>query len=581
VSGAVEFSWYVLLSLLYTLFNTLELLSITTEGKLIWGNLQFVMTIFAPLSFLNFSLAFTRYQQDRSRRNWTILIALAIFFILVLYTDSYHHLVYPEGSITPADPFSSLGYEFTIVAWIFVIFGYGVGLIGLLLLISSFFTARRPFRSQILAVIFSVMMPFLGVLLSLSGIRILNNLDITHIATAFSSLIIAFALFHYGLFDIVPIARGMLIEKMQDIVLVFDDQLRILDANPTALSYLNLSEEVIIGKTANDVIPNWKIHEQQFYKLSGNSLELAIGEETERNYFSVKLTKLLDDKGKDAGQLAIARNITEKKLAETKINQYNERLELLNKELEEANKELLVLDQIKDEFVANVSHELCSPMTNIRLFHEILKLQPERVSEFIETLSRESERLADLIDSLLTLSRVDQGIFKLEKMDFDLVKLVQEYVNDRNSLAKKKDLTLKFVTDVKTMSVQADRKRIGHVISILLTNALNYTPAGGDVLVGVKNKSQEDEDWVGFCIQDSGIGIALEEQERIFERFFRGSSGYKSEVSGTGLGLAIAKEIIDLHGGRIMLESSGVPGEGAVFSVWLPQENVLKDTSTY
>ena len=577
VSGADEFSWYVLATFLFTFFNSLELLSNTFETKLIWGNLRFVISLFISLAFLNFAVVFTKRKKVLAKKLWIVLIVVALFLVVLLYTDSYHHLFYPEGSITISSPYTNLNYEITPAGWSFIVYTYVLGLWGLLLLISSLFETRKQFRSQILAIIFSVILPIIGNVLSLSRVELLGHLDLTHILTAVGSSIIAFALFRYGLFDIVPVARDMLIEKMQDIVLVYDNQTRILDANPAALSFLDLDEQKIIGKAAVEVFPNWRNIEQQLNDSYGNSLELVIERDSVQNYLSVMITELLDDKGKSAGVLAIARNITEKKLAEIKINDYYEQLKSLNQELEFANEELHELDQLKDEFVANVSHELRSPMTNIRLFHEILQLQPERVSEFIDTLSRESERLADLIDSLLTLSHMDQGILVLEKMEFDLVKLVEEYVNDRDSLARKKDLTLDFSGDEKIMSVQADRKRIGQVFSILLTNSLNYTPGGGDVLVRVNNKTEGDEDWVGFCVQDTGLGISLEDQERIFERFYRGSSGYKSKVSGTGLGLAIAKEIVDLHGGKIILESTGVPGEGANFSVWLPQEN----TSTY
>ncbi|MBC8505989.1 MAG: PAS domain S-box protein [Anaerolineales bacterium] len=574
--NASEFSLYALSSFLFALFNTLELLNSSIERKILLGKLQFVMTLFGPLAFLNFSIVFTRSQLNKPKRAWTLLIGLASLFVLLLFSDNYHHLIYPKESLSPTEPFSTLNYEFTTVAWLIIYYGSGVGIWGLLLLISALIHARKPFRSQIIAIIVSVMMPLIGIGLVLTGIPLLIQIDISHFASALSSIIIAFALFRYRLFDIVPVARDILIEKMQDIVLVFDNQTRILDANPAALTFLNLSEDEIIGKTAVDVIPNWENLEQQYSKSSENSLELVIGEGAAQQDFSILLTELFDEKGKNAGQLAIARNITEKKLAEKKINDYYEKLIFLNRELEDANKELLVLDQIKDEFVANVSHELRSPMTSIRLFHEIIELQPERASEFMETLSRESDRLADLIESILALSRIDQGIFKLKKSNFDLGKLIEEYVTDRDSLAKNKDLSLSLASEAKTISVRADRKRIGQVLSILLTNAINYTSESGEVQVHLTDKSHNDEQWVGFSVKDSGLGVSLRDQKKIFSRFFRGSVGHKSGISGTGLGLAIAKEIVGLHGGKITVESQGIPGEGATFSVWLPLENGLE-----
>jgi Signal transduction histidine kinase len=110
---------------------------------------------------------------------------------------------------------------------------------------------------------------------------------------------------------------------------------------------------------------------------------------------------------------------------------------------------------------------------------------------------------------------------------------------------------------------------IGQVLSILLTNAMNYTPAPGKITIRSTIKQEEKQTWVGFSVQDTGLGLAPEDKERLFERFFRGKAGRESAAPGTGLGLAIAKEIMDRHGGRIEVQSEG-PGKGACFSVWLP-----------
>ena len=111
---------------------------------------------------------------------------------------------------------------------------------------------------------------------------------------------------------------------------------------------------------------------------------------------------------------------------------------------------------------------------------------------------------------------------------------------------------------------------IGQVISILLTNAINYTPAGGSIAMRTLAKDFKGKSWAGFAVSDTGPGISLEEQKHLFERFFRGAAGRTTAAPGTGLGLAIAKEIIEKHHGRIEVQSNGVPGKGTTFLVWLP-----------
>jgi signal transduction histidine kinase len=117
-----------------------------------------------------------------------------------------------------------------------------------------------------------------------------------------------------------------------------------------------------------------------------------------------------------------------------------------------------------------------------------------------------------------------------------------------------------------------DENLLGQVFTNLLTNALNYTPAGGRVVLRTRSQSNNLGDWVIAEIEDTGYGIPPKEQTLIFRRFFRGHAGKPTNVAGTGLGLAICKEITERHGGKITVESTGVPGEGSIFSVWLPAE---------
>ena len=116
----------------------------------------------------------------------------------------------------------------------------------------------------------------------------------------------------------------------------------------------------------------------------------------------------------------------------------------------------------------------------------------------------------------------------------------------------------------------ADEQMTGQVLSAILTNALNYTPAGGSVTVSTQIEENKGRIWTGFAVSDTGPGISVEDQERLFERFFRGKTGRASTSPGTGLGLAIAREIVYRHGGRIEVSSAGIPGKGTTFSVWLP-----------
>ncbi|MBN1121875.1 MAG: PAS domain S-box protein, partial [Anaerolineae bacterium] len=234
------------------------------------------------------------------------------------------------------------------------------------------------------------------------------------------------------------------------------------------------------------------------------------------------------------------------------------------------------VERMKDAFVSNVSHELRTPITSLKLSHNLLETNPAGRERYLGRLDREISRLDDLIEDLLRLSRLDQGRVELNLQPVDLSKLAQQYANDRTPLAENKELTLLFEGKKDMLPAQADEGLIGQVLSILLTNALNYTPAGGKVTVRTHVEALDGSGWVGFSVGDTGPGITPDDQPHLFERFYRGQAGRESGAPGTGLGLAIAKEIIERHHGRIEVQSEGVPGHGSRFTVWLPASTQQK-----
>ena len=242
-------------------------------------------------------------------------------------------------------------------------------------------------------------------------------------------------------------------------------------------------------------------------------------------------------------------------------------------ELEVANNELRVISRMKDQFVSNVSHELRTPITSMLLqIYLSSKTATDAQRERLEILQRETRRLEDLIESLLLLSRLDQDRVTITFIETDLAKLVSDMVRDRQPLSQQQNIELSFIPISDCPTITSDPRLIGQVLSILLTNAINYTPHGGHIEVEIIC----EPGWAGFRVSDTGLGIPQDERERLFSRFFRGIVGRDSGKSGTGLGLAIAKEIIDRHHGRIEVQSKGVPGRGTTFKVWLPIEGASR-----
>ncbi|MES0340210.1 MAG: GAF domain-containing protein [Anaerolineales bacterium] len=233
------------------------------------------------------------------------------------------------------------------------------------------------------------------------------------------------------------------------------------------------------------------------------------------------------------------------------------------------------IDRLKSRFVSDVSHELRTPLTNIRLYLDLIARVKDRdkTERYLETLSRESDRLANLIDDLLSLSRIDVGTTQLQRRPMNVNDLLRSLAEDRRSLAAKQGLQLETKISSDLPEIQGDERLLSQVFTNLLTNAMNYTQEGGVISLRTRSDSEASVEWVVVEVEDSGLGIPLDEQSEIFTRFFRGSASKSTGAPGTGLGLAICDEIIHRHGGHITLSSEGKPGKGSCFSVWLPVDD--------
>jgi len=233
------------------------------------------------------------------------------------------------------------------------------------------------------------------------------------------------------------------------------------------------------------------------------------------------------------------------------------------------------IDRLKSRFVSDVSHELRTPLTNIRLYLDLIARVKDRgkTERYLKTLSRESDRLANLIDDLLSLSRIDVGTTQLHRRPMNVNGLLRSLAEDRRSLAAKQGLQLEIKIATDLPDIRGDERLLSQVFTNLLTNAMNYTQKGGKIILRTRPETDAAGEWVVVEIEDTGLGIPLEEQSDIFTRFFRGAASKSTGAPGTGLGLAICNEITHRHDGRIAVASEGKPGKGSCFSVWLPIDN--------
>lgn len=268
---------------------------------------------------------------------------------------------------------------------------------------------------------------------------------------------------------------------------------------------------------------------------------------------------------------------------EEKINIATGNLARANERLKQANEKLVELSQAKSDFIAIVSHELRSPLTSILGFTDLLvQGDPGTLNatqkDFMEIISQNTRRLIDLINNLLNLSKIEAGKVELKKEPLDLEKTVHGVLHNLRLAITEKKLTITVLPPAEPLApVPADENQLTAILINLLTNAIKYIPAQGEVVISFKDTGK----FIEVQVIDNGDGIEAKDLPHIFDRFYRSAKAKAEHVIGTGLGLAISKLLIEMHGGKIWAESPVVDKEvfgwdkrnrnGAKFAFTLPK----------
>lgn len=333
-----------------------------------------------------------------------------------------------------------------------------------------------------------------------------------------------------------------ILTSMSDGVIAIDRDGKIILINPAIERLFNIKYEKSVNKSVIEVVRNFDLdkllHETLVSEQEGVTRELQIFV-PEPKTFRVSTTPLTNETGV-VGIVAVMRDIT-------------------------AFREV---ERMKADFVANVSHELRTPLTSIKGFVETLldgaQDNTQTARHFLEIINDETNRMNRLINDLLNLSKIEAKQREIHKTAFNPEKTISNSVSILSPLAQEKKLDLKVKIKSPLPDIEADEDMIGQLLINLIDNAIKYTASGGkiDIITDVTNE------WVKIAIVDTGMGIPRESIPRLFERFYRVDKARSREMGGTGLGLAIVKHILELHRGKIEVES--ILGKGSTFIVYLP-----------
>jgi signal transduction histidine kinase len=252
------------------------------------------------------------------------------------------------------------------------------------------------------------------------------------------------------------------------------------------------------------------------------------------------------------------------------VNDAQAEILAMNEALAQANTQLQEVDRMKDVFLSMITHELRTPLTVISGIAEMLGegiygALSEGQARQIAQISEQSARLRQLVNDLLDLSKMEAGMMKLRREWLPPRVLVEAVVEQLQPLAQQAGVILVHNVGRDLPEVECDGRRIEQVLANLISNAIKFTPRGGQVSVS----AQVEAEALCFCVADTGCGITPEAQRHIFDKFYQVHSHAQAQAKGTGLGLAIVKQLVELHGGQVRLTSA--PGAGSRFWFRLPR----------
>ncbi len=337
------------------------------------------------------------------------------------------------------------------------------------------------------------------------------------------------------------------IKNIADGVIVADPKGKIVMLNAAIEEWFQIDERKVIDQPLTRVLPNEHLEElmremEQEPELKPFTREFSVrlpGQRKE-SFFQARSSWVDDHDGHKIAAVTILRDITREK----------------------------EIDRMKTELVSLVAHELRSPLTSISGFAELLldtPLNDESIYEYSKIIKQESDRLSELVNKFLDLTRIEAGRMDFHPQLFQLNELIEGILYIASSHAQTKNITLDVNLSDKMHLVLIDSKLMSEVILNLLSNAIKYSPSGTKVTLNVR----EEGDTILIEVIDQGYGIPEKYQERIFDKFFRVKDEAAQDEKGTGLGLSLVKEIVELHRGTILVESE--VRKGSTFRVILPR----------
>ncbi|MCH8310636.1 MAG: response regulator, partial [Chloroflexi bacterium] len=555
-SGAIPFTLLLLAITHWSLSYTLELAIPDLAGKIFWAKVQYFGIVMVPVAWLALSLQYNSGVRWATRRNIILLCIVPVITLLMVWTNESHRLFWTNVQLADSGGYSSVQTEYGVLFWVHVAYSYTLMALGTLAFVREAFGASKQYRRRILVMLIGSSVPWIGNVLFVFGYTPVRDLEITPFAFVVTGVSLAWGLFRFRLFEVVPIAREAVLESMIEGVVVLDERGRVADLNNSAQRIISQSASHALGRAVDDVMPSVLGLNPDMLRDSDYRKEVVIEHDGMAHDYDVRVSHLIDMRGDLTGYLIMFRDVTEQKQADAELR--------LAKEAAES------ADRAKSEFLTNVSHEIRTPLNGIVGLTDLVlntDLEP-RQRRFLQLVDESSKSLSRIIDDILDYSNIESGEFVLQEVPFslrELVSLSTEYFADRVQ-GKGLKFTSSFDSDVPD-SLVGDPNRLRQALVNLISNAVKFTERGEVALRVAVEQNERDSVVLLFTLSDTGIGISPEARQKVFDAFSQADNSSTRAFGGTGLSLALTSRIVNLLGGRIWFESEEGVGSNFYFNV--------------
>jgi signal transduction histidine kinase len=537
----------------WSLTYIMEIFSASMVEKILWAKLQYFGISYVALGMFIFTMHYSG-QGDWLTSTRTALLAIiaSVGFVFVL-TNEWHHQIWSTIQLTNDLPFGPLDITHGTVFLLMTIFQYILIAVITVLFFQIATRSQSLYQSQSRIMLTGMIFPWLANFMYITGLNPFPSLDLTPIALTLTNLFFSISFLRYRFMDLRPIAHDSVFNAMKDGVVVLDYKERIVDINPVG-TFIFQDTGDLLGREIKTLLPNWvewqvlnprgEINQEISFELAGDLLA-----------FSLRTTSVLDQRGKRSGRILLISDITEQK---------------------QAHEQMVEASRLKSQLLANLGHDLRSPLGAIIGYAEMLKDGSfGAMSENQEKASSEildgANQLLSFINNLIGQAQIETGKIILREYPFDVDEVIGPLLSTLNFHAHKKGLTLvEYIDPALSKKLIGDQFWLRQIVMNLVHNAVKFTEKGS---VTVRFVKREKEHWA-IQVIDTGIGIPQEAQKRVFEAFEQVNSMESSKQSGFGLGLSIVAKLTSIMNGKIELKSEA--GKGCTFTIVLPLKEFAK-----